>query len=164
MVILNCYNCSPSFENISVLRTVAILAAIFCCILAVSLGRLVMFFVKKKVEQFEMKDLSIVNRRKSGWATQQYAIESSFVSAEDVEAGCHVMRRCALSFKMAAKSSDLFLFGEDLDIFLDFMDDDEEIQEIFDEKLMRYVLMSFLSSWKYNSFNFCAEEELSYQS
>ena len=31
--------------------------------------------------------------------------------------------------------SDLFLFGEDLDIFLDFMDDDEEIQGIFDEKV-----------------------------
>ena len=79
--------------------------------------------------------MAIVNRRKSGWATQQYAIESSFVSAEDVEAGCHVMRRCTLSFKMAAKSSDLFLFGEDLDIFLDFMDDDKEIQGIFDEKV-----------------------------
>ena len=57
------------------------------------------------------------------------------MSAEDVEAGCHVMRRCTFSFKMAAKSSDLFLFGEDLDIFLDFMDNDEEIQGIFDEKV-----------------------------
>ena len=80
-------------------------------------------------------NLSIVNQRKSGWATKQYAIESSFVSAEDVEAGCHVMQRCTLSFKMATKSLDLFLFGEDLDIFLDFMDDDEEIQGIFDEKV-----------------------------
>ena len=58
------------------------------------------------------------------------------MSAEDVEAGCHVMRRCTLNFKMAAKCSNLFLlFGEDLDIFLDFMDDDEEIQGIFDEKV-----------------------------
>ena len=79
-------------------------------------------------------NLSIVNRRKSGWATQQYVIESSFVSAEDVEAGCHMMQRCTLRFKMAAKSSDLYLFG-DLNIFLDFMDDDEEIQGIFDEKV-----------------------------
>ena len=29
----------------------------------------------------------------------------------------------------------LFLFGEDLDIFLYFMDNDEEIQGIFDEKV-----------------------------
>ena len=40
--------------------------------------------------------------------------------------------RCDLSIY---RCSDLFLFGEDLDIFLDFMDDDEEIQGIFDEKV-----------------------------
>ena len=57
------------------------------------------------------------------------------MSAENVEAGCHVTRRCTLSLKMAAKSSDLLLFGEDLDIFLDFMFDDEEIQVIFDERV-----------------------------
>ena len=77
----------------------------------------------------------IVNQRKSGWAIQQQAIQSCFVSAEDVEAGRHVTRRCTLSSKMAATCSDLYLFGEDLDIFMDFMDDDEEIQGIFDEKV-----------------------------
>ena len=62
----------------------------------------------------------------------------SFVCAEDVEAGCHVTCGCTFSFKMPAKSSDFFrqfLFGEDLNIFLDFMDDDEVIQGIFDEKV-----------------------------
>ena len=57
------------------------------------------------------------------------------MSAEDVEADRHVTQMCTLSSKMAATSSDLYLFGEDLNIFLDFIDDDEEFQSIFDEKV-----------------------------
>ena len=70
--------------------------------------------------------------------------------------GRHVTRKCTLSFKMASTSSDLYLFGEGLDIFLDFMDDDEDIQDIFDEKVDEVRSHDFFVQLKYNSFNLCA--------
>ena len=53
--LLNCNDCSPSFENISVLMTVAILAAIFLMKFG-SLAGAFGYVLCKNVEQFEMKD------------------------------------------------------------------------------------------------------------
>ena len=46
-----------------------------------------------------------------------------------------------LNFNMAAEPTDLFLIGEDFDIFLSFLEEDDQVQSTFRDKVEEVIFV-----------------------